>query len=121
MKLCIEKVKTKEVKVDICFGNTIETLYAYIIPSININLNLPNLSKVVKMFTSRGFKLADNKLINYIDNISNLNFILGSKSNYCIPEQDILFGKNNHSVYSQTPIGIMLKGDIPSLLQDLPY
>ena len=90
-------------------------------PSINICLKLPNLRTLVNGFREKGFCMADEMLLENEDEISEINLIIGSKSSFCIPEEEIVFGKENQSVYSKTNKGIILKGDISSLLEDLPY
>ena len=37
--------------------------------------------------------------------IDNIYFILGAKSNYCLPENEILFGKSECSLYDDTSLG----------------
>lgn len=114
-----KQYKSKVVEFTLKFGSTERKLTAMTLPSLNINLNLPGLSKITKTFVDKGFQLADNYLLEGNDRISDIDFILGSKSSYCVPETDVLFGRENMSVYSLTPLGVMLKGDINQLLTDV--
>ena len=39
-----------------------------------------------------------------------------------VPVQDVIFGKEHTSVYSSSPLAVLLKDDVSrSLLTDLPY
>ena len=111
---------TREVEVNLQLGDRNEKISALCIPEIDISLKLPNLNKVVSGFVNKGYNLADKFLLDDRSNeISNINFILGTKSSYVVPDHEILFGCTKQSLYSDTPIGVMLKGDINSLLRDL--
>ena len=73
---------------------------------------------------SIGYVFADESLTNESDAQFPIQFILGAKSFYCVPETDVVFGDSNNpyrSVYSVTPHGILLKGEIDQVLRDLPY
>ena len=66
--------------------------------------------------------MADLDLLTSTDNeISNINFILGVRSAYCIPETEVLFGKSMSSVFSLTDLGVMLKGSVNTLKNDIPF
>ena len=112
---------TKIVELEMNLGESTKVINALCIPDININLKLPCLRKIVDGFLSKGYKMADRKLLHCEDEISDIQIILGSKSGYCVPETEITFGMQNKSLYSETPCGVMLKGDVKMLLIDLPY
>jgi hypothetical protein len=87
------------------------------------------LSKIVNSFTNKGFCLAD-QFLNTDDcngEISNIDFILGSSSSYCLKETHIQFGfdkitsKNIPSVYSLTNAGILLMGNVDQILKNPEY
>ena len=107
------------VEFNLAVGEVEHQIRAFTLPHINIDLNLPKLSKVVKGFTDKGYKLADRELLNFEDGINNIKLILGSKSEHCIPVEDVIYGVSGTSVYSKTPGGILLKGDVDSVLNDL--
>ena len=67
-------------------------IQAVCIPHINIRLELPQLGKVVQGFTDKGYVLADSKLTCKDSIIDNVELILGSKSCYCLPQSEHLFG-----------------------------
>ena len=113
--------ETKLMEGTLDFNGISHVIRAMCLPSIDISLNLPNLSKVVDGFLSKGYKLADEILINCSDTISNIDIILGSKSGSCIPETEITFGETNQSMYSKTPHGVLLKGDMDMLVKDIQY
>ena len=107
------------VEANISFGNEERIVKALCIPSIDISLNIPNLNLIVDEFVRKGYHLADEQLVNGTDKIDNIGFILGTKSGYCVPETDLIFGKEGLSLYSQTPLGVILKGDAHQLMKDL--
>ncbi|XP_068227922.1 uncharacterized protein [Palaemon carinicauda] len=110
---------TKIVEVEMKFDRDSRVIYALCLPNINITLNLSKLNRVVNGFLSKGYKLADTRLLDGSEDISDIQLILGSKSSYCIPETEIVFGEK--SIYSRTPHGVVLKGAIETILHDLPY
>ena len=114
-----QNYKSRLVELQLGFGSEKKIVQALSIPSILIDLNLPGLSCIVRSFTEKCYKLADEFLLNSGDHICGIDLILGTKSGYCIPDSEIIFGHNGQSVYSQTPYGIMLKGDMDRLLQDV--
>ncbi len=107
------------VEVDITFGQIRRKISALCIPSINIRLHLPGLSRVVQGFVQKGYKLADEKLLKGGDDISNIDFILGTKSAFCAIATEISFGPNRTSVYAQSEMGVMLLDETKSMLVDL--
>ena len=106
---------------EIEFGGNKQVVEALCLPSINISLNIPGLRTVIDGFLKKGHDLADEMLLEATDQISDINLILGSKASYCIPEKEINFGKENQSVFSETRQGIILKGDVSRMLNDIPY
>ena len=113
-----ENYLSRLVELKVQLGQDIKKLEAPCIPSTNINLKLPNLDKVVQVFQSKGYVLDDEFLTSNSTCINNINLILGTKSSYRIPDSEILFGKDGKSVYSQTPYGIILKGEVNTLVED---
>lgn len=79
---------------------------AICIPDIKVNINLPNLGKVVRNFNEKGFKLADEFLTGEFD------LILGNNDCQILPQTEKAFGIKPYSVYAETPFGIILYGSI---------
>lgn len=96
-----------------------EIIEAVCVPYINILLNLPGLNKIVNTFIDKGYNLADKSLINCGDKISEIKFILGTTSAHCVPESSVVFGEAQKSMYSDTPLGVMLIGNIDRILTNL--
>ena len=118
---CQKNYTTKQVEVEMVLDGKTSKIKALCLPSINIVLELPGLGKLVENFMSKGYRFAD-KMLNVRENsISNINMIVGSKSSHVIPEREILFGREENSCYSQSPAGVLLKGDIQSLLNDINF
>ena len=116
-----QQYSTKLVEANLKFGDTVKSLHALCLPSININLKLPCLGQIVQGFTERGYVLADEHLTTDDKFISNIDFILRTGSSYCLPHSEHLFGLEGLSLYSQTSLGVLLSGDINQMLVDLPY
>ena len=112
---------SKIVEAKFSFGSKDYILRAFTLPRININIELTGLSFLAQNFIQRGHKLADENLLRGSDSIKDIGFILGSGSGYCLPGNDIVFGTDNKSIYSQTPIGILLSGNIIQLLNDVKF
>ena len=55
--------------------------------------------------------------------INNIKFILGNKASYCLPGNDIVFGKNNNinSIFTNTDIGVILNGDLNSYINNIDF
>ncbi|XP_068228287.1 uncharacterized protein [Palaemon carinicauda] len=116
-----QKYASKLVEFEIIIGNAIHKIEALCIPSINIKLKLKGLGKVVYGFQTKGYVLVDEFLTPNSDCIENIDLILGTKSGYCLPLTEVVFGRNSRSMYAMTPFGVLLKGEIDTLLKDIPY
>ena len=116
-----KKYNTRLVEADLNLDGVKVSLHALCLPQININLHLPELEYVANTFKQKGYILADPDLIGSGNQLGNVDFILGSKSSFCIPEREILFGSNPPSVYSESSIGILLKGDMNDLCRNLAF
>jgi hypothetical protein len=114
-----QEYKSKIVKLNIMIGNKMQNINAYCIPNININLCLAGLKTVVKGFMDRGYQLADDSLTHETDYLNNIKLIMGIKSSACLPEMETPFGKNDKSLFSDTSMGVIIKGDIKQLLKDI--
>ena len=117
---------TREVSVPLKINNTVTYLDAICIPNFNLNLTLPGLSGIASEFRRKNFNLSDDFLHDGGDKVGNLSLILGSSSTYCLCENMVKFGGDpnhniNPSVYSITPAGIMLQGNIKDLEYNMKY
>ena len=113
--------KLKSVKVSLQFGNIVEEIEAMTLPSINICLNLPGLSKVAAAFQKKGYPLPDELLLSRGDCINQVDLILGAGAACCFAGTTNRFGKENKSVFSTTQFGVMIQGKIPQLISDIAY
>ena len=112
---------SKRVEVPMVNNGSVCNILAMVVPSIRVDLKLPKLGNIVLSFESKGYHLADTFLNNDSDAIRNLDLLLGADALHVFPCREVCFGKDNSSVYGDTPIGIMLMGNIDSLVNDLPY
>ena len=83
---------TKIVEVNLNCGERWRKVEAICIPSLNFDFKLPKLSIITKEFIDKGYKLADSYLYESRDSISNIDFVLGSKSLYCLKTTQVSFG-----------------------------
>ena len=112
---------TKLVEVKLQIGDKLRKIEALCMPSINVKLKLPKLGKVVSGFKERGYLLADESLSNNSCDIQSIQLILGTRSAYCLPQQEHLFGSTLESLYSETPAGVLLHGNVGQILKDLSF
>jgi len=112
----IQRYKSKIVEVGAKFGDTSYTIEAITIPKIDISLKFSCLGEIVRTLNSSKVKLADGFLSAFDDNIDDLQFILGTKSAFCLPECDVVIGDEIKSLYSNSPCGVLLQGDASELL-----
>ena len=112
---------TKIVEVELLIGKESYAVNAICIPEIKINVDIPGLAEVSREFIQKGYTLADKTLVNGGNSISDLDFLLGAKSAYCLRHQEIPFGPNKDAIFADTELGIMILGDVRKLLSNLPY
>lgn len=113
-----KQYETEIVEISMFFGEIKKSFEAVCVPEIKTCLSLPVLKPIVENFISRGYILAD-KYLKDSDKIDNIDIILGANALYCLPEQHFTFGKN--SIYSKTPLGILLMGDCSDLQRDMVH
>lgn len=114
-----ETLETKVVQLKV--APNIPPILALCVPKIKTKLFLPNLETVVNAFVSRGYKLADEFLEYSEDNISELDFVLGNSDAQILPQTDELFGSAPQSMYSVSPLGILLSGSVKRILKNIQY
>ena len=115
---------TKAYKANLAFGDQVHGIEVIGVPSIKTCMTLPGFNTLVHGFKGKGYQLADRFLFNGKDQIGNINFILGCDFAYCLQEKFVQFGQSSNtapSVYSKTPAGIMLIGNVGQMIQNLSY
>ena len=93
---------------------------AIVVPSIGTYISLPGLSKVVRTFKTLGYRVAD-QFLGDEDSINGFDFLLGTESSYCLPENNVVFGKNRNCMFSNTDIGVLLYGNIDEILANASH
>ena len=88
---------------------------AYTLDDLSFRLNNPSVYSIASQFRQRGYDLADSNLLKTPSRVMPVNLILGVKSAHVLPEREILFGLNRNSMFSITPVGVLLKGDVETL------
>ena len=110
------------VEVPLKIGEKWEIVHAICVPDIKIDLFLPNLKIVTEKFIDNKFCLADQLLASETDHVSNIGMIVGSNYFHLLPGRDVIYGRGKcPSMYSETPIGIVLYGEIQQILPNLHY
>ena len=107
------------VQFSIKVGRSTYQLEAHSINNINFKLYNPYLFNVASQFKQRGYTLADTNLLKSPDKVKPVQIILGVKNSYVLPEREIVFGHEGNSVYSLTPVGVVLKGDVNLLIKNV--
>ena len=103
-------------------GHNIFGISALCIPSFPMSLELKGLDRVVEVFHSKGWKLAD-KLLGGSE-ISDVGLILGSDNSHILPVETMTFGTgclDSHSCALKSELGIMLQGSIQQVLHNARY
>ena len=114
-----KQYKSNLVRFGVKFGDKNLQMDALIIPKIPLDIKLRRLGEIVQRFNDHGFKLGDEFLCKKSNDIRDLDMILGTKGSYCLPLRDTVLGDN--SVYSESPIGVLLQGDINDLLRNVKF
>ena len=112
---------TKIVELPLKLGNLSFVIYALVVPDIHITLKCPLIGKIVGRMQSRGIILADNLLSGDSQGIDNIQLLLGTDYSHCLTGRDIVFGNTQPSVCTETHAGLLLKGNIDILSENIEY
>lgn len=115
----VKHIKTNLVSVPLRVDNSVHFLEAVVVPSLDINMNIPCLSALVSKFESKGYTLADSRLNN--SNISQFSMVVGSDIDPILVPSTLVFGKLKKSSVQQTTIGILFSGNAELLLENIQY
>ena len=110
---------TDFVEVPIRLGKDKFCIYALVVPNINISLKLPLLGQVVSIMKSSDFIFADKLLTENSNKIDQIHLLLGTDFLHCIMGKDVLLSGTPPSMYIETPVGIMITGDLERFLVNL--
>ena len=91
------------------------TITAICVPEINIDITLPGLTNIARTFETKGYKLADKKLLKS-ERINKIDMILGNVDSNILLMKDKAVGS---SVYSESPEGILLMGSVQRYKKNL--
>ena len=111
---------TRIVEVPIRFGIDGDecNIHALVVPSIKVDLQLPQVGQVVEHFQQKGYTLAD-AYLPFSDRVNNIDFVLGSDASRLLLTKDVPFG--DHSLYMDSSVGVLLVGKIMNMISDLPH
>ena len=108
--------KAKLIEVAVKFNSKIYTIKVVSVNKLNIHIKVPSLGKVVNLFESKGFELADKKLNKNSVEVEKIDFILGITDFIRILEpKTVNFGSSS---YMDTPAGVVLLGDPQRILKN---
>lgn len=110
---------TNVVTVPLTIGDRSFSIEAISVPDIRTSLTLPGLGKCVAMLKYKGYKLADEFLSDNSDTVDNFDLMLGSNNPEVLMEEQFSFGENSISVFSNTNIGILLYGNLNTILSNI--
>ena len=116
-------IKTKLVRVPLVIGGVESSIEAISIDKIRTKFEVNRINTVVNHFIYKGYKIADNWLINdFTGRVSNIGIVLGSGDDHLIPMCTEIFGKtDSKSTYLSTNIGVVFSGNIDRMISNLPY
>ena len=109
---------SKLIQMDLQFGELTLPVKLLTLPSIDINLDLPNLSNIIFEFKRKNYHLADTLLDMNTKSISNIGMLLGANASQVFEGEYVRFG--NSSTYLNTKFGVLLVGAIEDLSNDVP-
>ena len=116
-----KKFETKVVELCLSVGLVSHVIRAVCIPVIKTQLKIPNLGRIVEGFKNKGYSLADQCLVNHLDEISDIKLLLGSDNDYVLPTSTVVFGPSTPSTFLDSPLGVLLNGDSRILLGNLDH
>ena len=105
------KYKTRIVEVNLSMSDKNYTVPAVCVPCIDVNISIPNISKLAQAFQNRGFAIADVQLSSS-DSISDVKFVLGTMSAHCLLISTRLLGDEDPVAYLDSPMGVLFTGDV---------
>ena len=112
-----KRYNMKTALVPIHINKTYYEIICLVLPKITYNISYPNLKPILREFLAKGHKLADQAFTNLATSLTEVDMVLGQDNGYILPENDIVL--ENDSIYSITPLGVMLKGTVSSYLNNL--
>ena len=115
-----KQYSTKTVEIELKVRDKVYLINAICVSEIKVNLSLPKLPIITKSFIEKGYTLAYKHLVNSCS-ISNIDMILGTESAYCLKHSEVSFSSQANSIFAETELGVMLLGDIDTMIRDLPY
>ena len=111
--------ESTEVEILLDINDKIYTIKAFVLPKIEMNLNIPNLGKIVDQFKINDYILADKKLGTTSSGISNIDMIIGSGDFlHILQPQAKMYGKSS---YFLSEAGVILLGNAPKAEENLQY
>ena len=114
-------IKSERVEFGIQTDNGILKMTALCVPSINIDLQVDEIEKVVSKFRSENYDLADKHLSS--SSVSNAKLLLGADFMHLLIDGTGTFGstEGEKSLYFRSPLGILLGGNVQKLAKDVAY
>ena len=121
-----KNIITKSVQVKLKIGKNVFTHNAICVENTKASFSVSRMGEIISAFESRGFKLADKDFsAKCSGNIENVDFILGTDADHMLSMKYKTFGdpsnKNELSSFIDTPIGVILSGNVDKMIRNLTY
>ena len=111
-----KKVKTRVVRIDAIVASSKHSIEAIVVPSLNLNINIPNLRDIECKLIDIGYKLADREL----STNSEIDLVMGSDAvKLLCPSSFSVSDHADSSVFLSTKLGVILLGCTNDILKDL--
>jgi hypothetical protein len=115
-----KKYTTNLVELPLWIDNEHYKITAMCIPKIRTDICVPHISDVLLDFERKGYPLADSTLND--KSCSEVELLLGMDNSSILPFKSISFGNGNlHSIFLESPLGVMLVGDVKKMLPNLEF
>ena len=112
-------VKSRLIRAKLKIGVHSRTVDLLTVPSIDLELKLPQLGSVVDRFNNANLVLADQTLNALSTRLDKFVLLLGANNAHVFEGKLIKFGER--SAYMETPFGIMLIGSLRAMLEDFSH
>jgi len=113
-------VKTNIVTVPITINSESYNIAAIVVPEIDISFKVDNITLIIKGFTEKGYRLADEQLCSSSGTVSDFGMVMGSDAGrILLPATKLLGIGKDSSIYLESDHGVLLMGESSDLLKDL--
>ena len=104
-------------------GEKTHCVPAIVFDRIRTKFNSKNIIEVVNGFTDKGYRIADQWLVNFpSDTVDKIGVLLGTSDDEILPMCTKIFGDGSkQSTFIETEIGVVFSGNIDRMIENLPF